>query len=298
MSEKNEEITVENVSIDQLPTLIKDQFSQLQAVKTNVEKAAKKAKEAQDFAMAARQKPADLFHRKEAVEDLQEATFNITEAQVASAEAQEVSFEYQQKLGEITKFLFGLGVSNIAANRSVVRELEIRLRDASEEELDELARQEIISVVRQLKAQEDIMQKQSQMSAVVKEHDDFIEEQKKKNKKHDCMIKEQSKRDAEQDEEIIRQAENDLEHDKRLDEGEEKDKAQDEVISRQTTRIEQLEKRCSELEEKARTLGDITNEMNEDFRTVLNTKYNKIWGFVSLGIATTALILSILGLFL
>lgn len=270
MSEKNEEITVENVSIDQLPTLIKDQFSQLQAVKTNVEKAAKKAKEAQDFAMAARQKPADLFHRKEAVEDLQEATFNITEAQVASAEAQEVSFEYQQKLGEITKFLFGLGVSNIAANRSVVRELEIRLRDASEEELDELARQEIISVVRQLKAQEDIMQKQSQMSAVVKEHD----------------------------EEIIRQAENDLEHDKRLDEGEEKDKAQDEVISRQTTRIEQLEKRCSELEEKARTLGDITNEMNEDFRTVLNTKYNKIWGFVSLGIATTALILSILGLFL
>ena len=59
---------------------------------------------------------------------------------------------------EITEiYLFGLGVSNLAMNRSVVRGVEMRLKGASEEELDELARQEILGVVRQLKAQEDIM---------------------------------------------------------------------------------------------------------------------------------------------
>ena len=70
-----------------------------------------------------------------------------------------MSFEYQKKLGEITKYLFGLGVTNIAMNRSVVRELELKLQGASAEELDEFARRELLGVVKQLKAQEDIMKK-------------------------------------------------------------------------------------------------------------------------------------------
>ena len=43
--------------------------------------------------------------------------------------------------------------------QSVVRELEAKLSGASEEELSEFARAEVISVIRQLKALEDIMYK-------------------------------------------------------------------------------------------------------------------------------------------
>ncbi len=75
---------------------------------------------------------------------------------MTAAEAQKLSFEYQEKLGEVTKYLFFLGESNIVANRTVVREIEMRLKGASEAEISSLAKQELINVVKQLKDQEDM----------------------------------------------------------------------------------------------------------------------------------------------
>ncbi|WP_337935565.1 hypothetical protein, partial [Jutongia sp.] len=190
---QDEVIVVENLSSDQVPNLINEQFTKLEVVKNNVERATSKARKAQQRAEEAKNISPGLFHRKEAIEELQTVTEEIADAQIASAEAQEVSFEYQQKLGEITKYLFSLGVSNIATNRSVVRQLQLKLRDASEKDLDELARQEIIGVVKQLKAQEDIMIKQSAMSDIVK--------------RHDKRLNAGDAKDKEQDEEIGRQAE-------------------------------------------------------------------------------------------
>ena len=53
----------------------------------------------------------------------------------------------------------------------MVRELELRLSGASKEQLSDLARQEVASVVRQLKEQEDLFQKQEQMKKGIKRHD-------------------------------------------------------------------------------------------------------------------------------
>lgn len=64
--------------------------------------------------------------------------------------------------------MFGLGVSNIAVNRTIVRELELRLEHASEEEIDDMARQELLNVVHDLKAQEDITKKQTDFSLRLK----------------------------------------------------------------------------------------------------------------------------------
>ena len=182
---QDEVIVVENLSSDQVPNLINEQFTKLEVVKNNVERATSKARKAQQRAEEAKNISPGLFHRKEAIEELQTVTEEIADAQIASAEAQEVSFEYQQKLGEITKYLFSLGVSNIATNRSVVRQLQLKLRDASEKDLDELARQEIIGVVKQLKAQEDIMIKQSAMSDIVKRHDKRLNAGDAKDKEQD-----------------------------------------------------------------------------------------------------------------
>ncbi|WP_132470456.1 hypothetical protein [Novosphingobium sp. ST904] len=85
--------------------------------------------------------------------------------------AQKISFDFQARLAEVTKYLFKLGVGNIAATRIVVRELEMRLHGASDEELSDLARQEVLSVIRQLKEQEDLLWKQKKMNEVLREHD-------------------------------------------------------------------------------------------------------------------------------
>ena len=161
---ENTDIVSVEVSASQVPSIIQEQFDGLTALKQNVSEATKKADAAKKSAKSAKEKSAELFHKKEAIESLQEATVDLAEAQISAAQAQEVSFEYQQKIAEITKYLFALGVSNIAMNRSVVRELELKLKGASEEELDEFARQEIIAVVKQLKAQEDIMKKNIQLN--------------------------------------------------------------------------------------------------------------------------------------
>ena len=127
MTNMENQIIPYGYSESQVPSIMEELFCQLQAEKSKVSIATKKAESAKGKAKKASEKPAGLFQKKEAIEALQDATVDLADAQVAAANAQEISFEYQQKLGEMTKYLFGLGVTNIAMNRSVVRELELKL---------------------------------------------------------------------------------------------------------------------------------------------------------------------------
>lgn len=155
-----------------VPEIIGSQFTIMQEYKENLDIAKKKALDAQVQALGSKEKKTGVFKNKTAIESLQETTLSLADAQIIAAEAQEKSFEYQKKLAEITKYLFGLGVSNIAANRIVVKELEMRLKNASEDEIDSLAREEIKNLVRELKMQEDIMQKQSLLNERIRELDE------------------------------------------------------------------------------------------------------------------------------
>ncbi len=109
--------------------------------------------------------------KKAAIVGLQSALMGLAKAVESGAKAQELSFEFQEKLADVTKQLFFLGMSNIANNQSVVHELEARLKGASEEELSDLARRELFSVLEQLKEQEYILQKQEDNSKALREHD-------------------------------------------------------------------------------------------------------------------------------
>ena len=155
-----------------VPEIIGSQFTIMQEYKENLDIAKKKALDAQVQALGSKEKKTGVFKNKTAIESLQETTLSLADAQIIAAEAQEKSFEYQKKLAEITKYLFGLGVSNIAANRIVVKELEMRLKNASEDEIDFLAREEIKNLVRELKMQEDVMQKQSLLNERIRELDE------------------------------------------------------------------------------------------------------------------------------
>ena len=164
----------QNISIEQLPTIIGNTFKHISEVDRKISNAVSRANEAKKLADEASQKNAgwSLFgsDKKEAIEALQSAAISQANALSDSVDANKELFNNQKKMSEALRYLFGLGVANMAANRTVVRELELKLKNASQEELSELARQEITNVILQLRAQEDMQYKLENHDRILREH--------------------------------------------------------------------------------------------------------------------------------
>lgn len=164
----------QNISIEQLPTIIGNTFKHISEVDRKISNAVSRAEEAKKLADEASLKNAGWSFfgsdKKEAIEALQSAAISQANALSDSVDANKELFNNQKKMSEALRYLFGLGVANIAANRTVVRELELKLKNASQEELSELARQEITNVILQLRAQEDMQYKLENHARILREH--------------------------------------------------------------------------------------------------------------------------------
>ena len=164
----------QNISIEQLPTIIGNTFKHISEVDRKISNAVSRAEEAKKLADEASQKNAGWSFfgsdKKEAIEALQSATVSQANALSDSVDANKELFNNQKRTSEALRYLFGLGVANMAANRTVVRELELKLKNASQEELSELARQEITNVILQLRAQEDMQYKLENHDRILREH--------------------------------------------------------------------------------------------------------------------------------
>lgn len=164
----------QNISIEQLPTIIGNTIKHISEVDRKISNAVSRADEAKKLADEASQKNAgwSLFgsDKKEAIEALQSAAISQANALSDSVDANKELFNNQKKMSKALLYLFGLGVANMAANRTVVRELELKLKNASQEELSELARQEITNVILQLRAQEDMQYKLENHDRILREH--------------------------------------------------------------------------------------------------------------------------------
>ena len=308
--------------IGSVPDILDNQFDKLRETQKMVDLATKRAKRAQESAQYASSKSAGWFQKKAAIESLQDAVSDVADAQQASADAQVVSFEYQKQLAEFSKFLLGLGVSSVAMNRTLIRELEKRLRGASTEEIDDLVQQEILSVIKQLKQQEDIMNKQENLSRIVREHDgdlklqnSELQRQASKDAEHDRLFAEKTRKDKSQDEELKRQAAKDAEHDRLLEETARKNQEQDSqiaVLQQQTEQqaqqilsmqqintqqeqaIADLQERCSTLEKQL--AGECEQRTAEDHNlaTLIDLKAAKTANTVSIAIGAAALLAALI----
>ncbi len=224
-------IRVENVDEKQVPELIQSQFTIMGDLKKEIERASNKAFEAKEAVI--NEVDASSLSKKAAIESLQSATLDLANAQESAMNAQKLQFDYQQKLADITKFLFRLGLTNIAMNRVVVEELEYKLRNASQEEIDDLARAEIENLLKRLKMQQDIDQKQTELTKLLKEQADI----------NDSQI-----------EEIKEQAAKDEEHDKRIDELYSIIAKQDQVIEKILLEMDEMRKDMFKMDESLRNL--------------------------------------------
>lgn len=169
MEDEKIDSLVMQVDEKDVPSLIQGQFTIMSDLKKNLEVVKQKASDADIQAQKAKDQKTGFFKMKGTIESIQETQISLSEATMKNALALEKTFEYQQRLAEITKYLFELGITNITMNRCVVQELEMRLNNASEEEIDEMARNELKDVVKKLKAQEDISKKQTDLSIKLKE---------------------------------------------------------------------------------------------------------------------------------
>lgn len=164
----------QNISIEQLPTIIGNTFKHISEVDRKISNAVSSADKAKKLADEASQKNAGWSllgsDKKEAIEALQSAAISQANALSDSVDANKELFNNQKKMSEALRYLFGLGVANMAANRTVVRELELKLKNASQEELSELARQEITNVILQLRTQEDVQYKLENHDRILREH--------------------------------------------------------------------------------------------------------------------------------
>ena len=164
----------QKISIEQLPAIIGNTFKHISEVDRKISNAVSRAEEAKKLADEASQKNAGWSFfgsdKKEAIEALQSATVSQANALSDSVDANKELFNNQKRMSEALRYLFGLGVANMAANRTVVRELELKLKNASQEELSELARQEITNVILQLRAQEDMQYKLENHDRILREY--------------------------------------------------------------------------------------------------------------------------------
>jgi len=159
----------------ELPVIIEGQVQKPTALSGNVEKATQAAEKARQSAKNAREMTVNiLWGKTKAIEELQKYAVDATESSLALAKAQEKSFEFQTQLAEVTKYLFMLGAGNLALNRLIVRELKARLEGASHTELSELAKSELNNVIKQLKAQGDILSRQDDLGMKVKSHNESL----------------------------------------------------------------------------------------------------------------------------
>lgn len=300
------------VDIAEIPSIITSQFKEMSRLQEHVEIAIQKAGQAKAAANRAYEKSAGFGHKKEAIESLQSATVDLAEAQVSETEAQNVSFEYQKQLGKITQYLFALGVSNLAANRSVVQELELKLSGATKEELNDLARQELLKVVRQLKAQQDIMDKQDKLSKKVKQHEETlihhqaksevltkqVQAQASKNAEQDRKLDAGARKDAWQDKKLAEQAQKDEEHDRQLIVGAAKDCEHDNALAKQAEKDKMHDEMLHNLQQENAKLLKRIEENTNAIEQLQSSKTDKISSFISCAVAWVAFALALIQLFL
>ncbi len=240
---------VSEIEIQDYPTIISSNVEKIKKIKQAIEEnkiLAKKLKTDAEKLKTAEVtlNPTTWFNdnKKDAIEGLQKNSRATASALFSITEGQELLFEYQKNLTDITKFLFGLGVSSLAANRTVIRQLMLELKNGTDAEKAKLVEDEINKVIADLRAQQDIMLKQKELEEKAKiNHQDIIkiqDNQIEQNKKYDSISSNNKKRIDSNIDRLNKKDEVDAEQQKRIDSNIDRLNKKDEVDAEQQKRID------------------------------------------------------------
>ena len=209
---KDEAIVVEpTVTVEKLPDAIADHIEHITVLENKMAVARKRASNAKNLAIEARHRPATFFGRRKAIEALQESSLGLANAHADMMDAFALSFADQRKIGEILNQMLLLCVSNLAGTRSLINQLEAGLRKVEKGDYSEETKQEMKRIIRDLKAQEDLMIRQEKQAEALRKYGTQLQAA-------EDHLHEQDERHAETVEEVARTNELAVSNRKKLDE--------------------------------------------------------------------------------
>lgn len=240
---------VADVSEKDIPITVDKCVGTLAAIQSKVSEAIDKATQAVSLSNDAKAVKLHWYKfgdKAEAIDALQKAMEGVASAQDVQVDAIKQLLEYQETVAKGMKFLLALGVSNMSNSRIVVRRLEMKLKGASEEELSEMARNEMRAVIAQIKAQLDLQERQDRLAADQKRVKEKVRSAaqdigllSQHEEEQDRKLAANDKVDEAQNRELRRQAEKGREHDVELQRLGEKEMGQDKQLAENAKKIEE-----------------------------------------------------------
>lgn len=185
---------------EHLLAVVDGKFAELTAIHGEVEDAKKEAANNLEAAKSNANAGAHVLFNKETVENLQQVTASLAESQAKSAEISARLLEYQKKTNEVLKYLLSLGVANLANNRAIVSYLKQKLSEGEAKQFDETEQEEILSVIQQLQAQQDLWAKIDALKEKNKEQAEEIASLAKENEETKAELQEVKASMAEKEE--------------------------------------------------------------------------------------------------
>lgn len=197
--------------------LISDGIKEMDKVCEQIVRADELVKKTKEDIKATKNGKRKLFRRKKDVEALKAVTIDLAETQEVMVQAQKEISENQRKLSYISSQILSASIVNLATCQSAATRLEAELKNASEEELSDIKRETIKNVLKQIRAQQSILEKQARaerrdeelanrISKLVKNfhsQEEQIAEQSKVDEELIELIKEQKHQNSIQENEII-----------------------------------------------------------------------------------------------
>lgn len=196
---------------------ISDGIKEMDKVCEQIVRADELVKKTKEDIKATKNSKRKLFRRKKDVEALKAVTIDLAETQEVMVQAQKEISENQRKLSYISSQILSASIVNLATCQSAATRLEAELKNASEEELSDIKRETIKNVLKQIRAQQSILEKQARaerrdeelanrISKLVKNfhsQEEQIAEQSKVDEELIELIKEQKHQNSIQENEII-----------------------------------------------------------------------------------------------
>ena len=170
--------------------------------------------------------------------ELVEVQAALAESQKALLDVQKAQMEYQGQIADATKFLYGLSAYNMGSVQSVLINLKAVLSGANKEKLGEMAQQQLLLAMDQIKNQESIILRIRENKELIdsldvelQESGSRIEDLQKQDAEHDSLIENLQKQDAEQDSLIEELQKQDEEQDSLIEDLQKQDEEQDKLIA-------------------------------------------------------------------
>ena len=153
MEQQNSNPSTEILSkVEELTTYAKAKSEYLLAI----EKAEKKAKRALKTANEAAREETGWLNTS-AVQHLQLACIDMSNALISQSESQKKAFDNQKKMADVIRYLFIVSINNMASYRKVISDLNGKISELSDSPEDERLKQELLSIINQFRSHEDIL---------------------------------------------------------------------------------------------------------------------------------------------